>query len=72
MLESLVWSFASIFDCLDSQGSLLADVVGNFGEIALVRRNRGEIVRLADQIKRAQSFPHLIDGGINVGDFRSE
>ena len=50
---------------------MLAEAVGDFGDVALVGANRREIVGLADEVKRPQGFPNLLGAGIDSGDFRA-
>ena len=50
---------------------MLAEAIGNFGEVALVRADRGEIVGLANEVKRSQGFPDLLRTGIDGADFRA-
>src|SRR5439155_7907153 len=48
---------------------LLADTVGDFGEFALIGANSGKVIGLADEIKRAESFPDLLVARVDSSDF---
>src|SRR5580698_1190810 len=48
---------------------LLAHVVGNVRQLALIRTHRVQIADLPDQIERTQSLPHLLTPGIDDRDF---
>jgi hypothetical protein len=48
---------------------LLADPAGNFGEFALVRTDRREVVGPADEVEGAKGFPNLFVAGGDSGDF---
>src|SRR5580698_8653192 len=50
---------------------LLADVVGNIGQVAFVGANGREVIGLADQVESAQGFPDLVVRGIDHRDLRS-
>src|SRR5467141_1705063 len=50
---------------------LLADAVGGLREFALVGADGGEVIRLADEIERAEGFPDLFIAGVHSGDFGS-
>ena len=47
---------------------LLADVVGDVGQVAFVGTNGREIFGLADQVECAESFPDLVGPGIDDGN----
>ncbi len=48
---------------------MLADTVGNFAKFALVGSDGGQVIYLADEIERAESFPDLFVAGVDRGDF---
>src|SRR5260370_12948251 len=48
---------------------LLADAIGDFGQFALVGMDGGEVIGLADEIERAESFPDLFVAGVDCSDF---
>ena len=50
---------------------MLAEVVGDFGDAALVGADGGEIVGLADQVESAEGFPDLLGAGIDGGELRA-
>ena len=65
MERCLLCSFA---DCSVGFDGLLADVIGNVREFALIRLHGREVFRLADEVKRAKRLPHLLVRGINGGE----
>ena len=46
---------------------MLADAVGDFGDVALVVADFGKIIELADEIEGAKGFPDLLGAGIDGG-----
>src|SRR5712691_639267 len=50
---------------------LLAEAIGDFGDIALIDANRRKIIELADKVEGAQGFPDLLGAGIDGGNFRA-
>src|SRR5258708_40262537 len=56
--------------CLVRLDRLLANVVGDIRQVALIGANGGKIVGLPDQVKRAQGFPYLVGRGIDYSQFR--
>ena len=48
---------------------MLAEAVGNFGELALVGADGAEIINLADEKEGAEGLPDLVVAGIDGSDF---
>src|SRR5260370_4622878 len=48
---------------------LLADAIGDCGEVALVGTDGGEVIGLADEGEGAGGFPDLVVTGVDGGDF---
>src|SRR5262249_50196124 len=65
---TLVGSGGAVADGLGGESRLLADVVGDLGEITFVGLNSGKVVRLADEVEGAQGFPDLVGAGLESGD----
>src|SRR5260370_41900150 len=59
----------AVVDGLLGEKGLLADAGGDFGELAFVRADGGEVIGLADEIEGARGFPHLLVAGVDGGDF---
>src|SRR5438552_9228349 len=59
----------ALADGFFGEEGLLADTVGDFGEFALIGANSGKVIGLADEIKRAESFPDLLVARVDGGDF---
>jgi hypothetical protein len=55
-----------------SEEGLLAEAVGDFGELKLIRTDGGKVVGLADEVEGAESFPDLFVGGGNGSDFGAD
>lgn len=53
------------------EDGLLAETIGDFGDVAVVDANCWEIVGLADEIQGAQGFPDLLGTGIDGSYFRA-
>src|SRR6266481_374897 len=59
----------AVADGFFGEEGLLAEAVGDFGELALVGADGGEVVGLADEIEGAEGFPDLFVAGVDGGDF---
>src|SRR5712672_2777419 len=60
---------SALADGFFGEERLLAEAVGDFAEFALVRADGGKIFGLADEVEGAESFPDLLVGGDDSGDF---
>src|SRR6267142_1236871 len=58
----------AVADGFVGEEGLLADAAGDFGEIALVGADGGQVVGLADEIEGAEGFPDLFVAGVHRGD----
>jgi hypothetical protein len=59
----------AVADGFFGEEGLLAEAVGDFGELALVGADGGEVVGLADEIEGAEGFPDLFVARGDNGNF---
>jgi hypothetical protein len=63
---------SALADRLFGEHSLLAEMIGDFGQLALVGRDGRQVVGLADEIEGSQGFPHLLTAGIHGSDLGAD
>ncbi len=60
---------SAVEDGFFGEEGLLANAVGDFEEVALVRANGRKVVNLADEKEGAEGFPNLVVAGVDSSDF---
>src|SRR5437899_9478952 len=61
----------AIADGFFGEEGLLADAVGDFGELALIGADGRQVVNLTDEVERAKGFPNLFVARVDSSDLGS-